>query len=86
MTTAGAGLFGFRFREPGSRDESIPAATNSSTNGSPVPKPPAEAGISTLDTNEAGPSNGPRQFYLQRMPDGISSCFDPAHWLPQATE
>jgi hypothetical protein len=77
MATAGAGLVGSRLREPGSPDESGPAALKTSTNGSPGPIKQVNAGLNVGYT-EAGPSNGPPAILLHEGPYSIKTDVDAA--------
>ncbi len=78
MATAGAGLVGSRLREPGSRDESSPAAPNPRTNGSLGPSKQIDARDLKVGYTEAGPSNGPPAILLPGWSYGINSDVDVA--------
>jgi pimeloyl-ACP methyl ester carboxylesterase len=77
MATAGAGRVGSRLREPVSRNEFSPAATEPRTNGLPGPIKQINAGDLNVGFAE-GPSNGPPVILLHGWPYGINIDVDVA--------
>jgi pimeloyl-ACP methyl ester carboxylesterase len=78
MATASAGLVASRLREPGSRDESSQAATESLADGSLGRSKHINVGHLNVGYTQAGPSNGPAAILLHGWPHSINSYGDVA--------